>query len=331
VQGNELTSLDVSSLSLLQELYLTNNQLSSIDVTHLPNLFALDLDLNQFTSLDITNNTGLVFVNISNQTGSGISTLDISNNLLLEIFSADSAGIHTLTTAPASDYTDAITFSFSGNSLADASDPTTLSFLNTFTNGWQDTQTNFVTPVVSTPTPRVSFAGGGLSFLQTLAFLQHTETHDTNPTNTSVVNDITTTYNRAFAHGLTTLPLAHARLSDTIERYEAAKMIVNYVKNVEKKTITHLPACNISLYADYSTFDTEMQTYIQSICDLGLMGRSNPKSKGLITVFRPFDYLGVDEFNIVIDRYLGNSQYSAATSNKRIDIMKFLMGTAGME
>ncbi len=121
------------------------------------------------------------------------------------------------------------------------------------------------------------------------------------------------------------MTLEKARLDDKIQRYEVAKMIVNYALNVEHRTITHNVACDISLYADFTTFDSEMRTYITKICDLGLMGRKSPKSQGLIPLFRPFDTLGVDEFNIIIDRYLSNTQHDATDSNKRVDIMKFLM------
>lgn len=110
-------------------------------------------------------------------------------------------------------------------------------------------------------------------------------------------------YNWAFTNHITTLPLAKARLYDSIQRYEAAKMIVQFVTNVEKKTIAHNPTCNVSTYIDYNTFDAEMKTNIQSICDLGLMGWKGDKSS-LLSSFRPFDTLSAEEFGIVIGRYL---------------------------
>lgn len=132
-------------------------------------------------------------------------------------------------------------------------------------------------------------------------------------------------YKWAFSQGITTLPLTKARLNDKIQRYEAAKMIVNFVKNIEKKPIVHSTGCDISLFSDSQSFDVEMKMYLTSICDLGLMGWSTPKSKGLIPLFRPFDTLWVEEFNIIINRYLNSSTTDIAKSNKRIDIMRFLM------
>lgn len=67
------------------------------------------------------------------------------------------------------------------------------------------------------------------------------------------------------------MPIEEARFEDQIQRYEAAKMIVNYVQNIEKKTIASNPLCVISTYSDYPTYDAEMKQYIQKICDLGLM------------------------------------------------------------
>ncbi|MBP6911415.1 hypothetical protein KBC03_07640 [Patescibacteria group bacterium] len=69
------------------------------------------------------------------------------------------------------------------------------------------------------------------------------------------------------------MPIAKARLHDTIQRYEAAKMMVNFVLNVEGKPITPNADCIIENFSDYSTFDAEMKTNIKAICDLGLMGR----------------------------------------------------------
>ena len=135
-------------------------------------------------------------------------------------------------------------------------------------------------------------------------------------------------YDRAYAHGLTTLSLEKARLDDQIQRYEAAKVIVNYVKNVEQKSIPSNPVCIISSYTDYPLFDEEMRGYIQSICDLGLMGWNNPKTNGILKAFRPFDMLKMEEFNLIISRYLHDSSHSA-TGNKRIDIMEFLKNSSG--
>ena len=78
-------------------------------------------------------------------------------------------------------------------------------------------------------------------------------------------------YNWAFAHNITTLPLAQARLQDGILRYEAAKMIVNFVENVMEEGIMHNPLCNIDAYGDNQLFDDEMRIYLVKICDLGLM------------------------------------------------------------
>lgn len=132
-------------------------------------------------------------------------------------------------------------------------------------------------------------------------------------------------YKWALAQNITTLPLTKARLNDKIQRYEVAKMIVNFIKNIEKKPIAHKTECDVSRFSDANLFDSEMKMYMTSICDLSLMGWRTPKSKGLVPLFRPFDTLSVDEFNIVINRYLNSSTTNIAKSNKRVDIMRFLM------
>lgn len=78
-------------------------------------------------------------------------------------------------------------------------------------------------------------------------------------------------YTWAFGHRITTLSLAKVRLHNIILRYEAAKMIVQYILNAERKSLAPNPLCNIAKYKDYKLFDVEMRTNIRSICQLGLM------------------------------------------------------------
>ncbi len=64
------------------------------------------------------------------------------------------------------------------------------------------------------------------------------------------------------------MPLAKARLHDNIQRYEAAKMIVNFAENVMHSRIEHNPMCEVTKFTDSFSFDAEMRENITKICDL---------------------------------------------------------------
>ena len=68
VAKNQLTSLDVSKNTKLENLYCDENQLTSLNVSKNTNLTYLWCDKNQLTSLDVSNNTKLVSFICSNQT-----------------------------------------------------------------------------------------------------------------------------------------------------------------------------------------------------------------------------------------------------------------------
>jgi len=69
-QGNELTSIDVSSLTALQFFGCSDNNLTTIDVSSNTDLFLLYCDRNNLTSLDLSSNAALMEVNCS---GNGLS------------------------------------------------------------------------------------------------------------------------------------------------------------------------------------------------------------------------------------------------------------------
>ncbi len=88
------------------------------------------------------------------------------------------------------------------------------------------------------------------------------------------VNDISfsAAYKRAHEYGITTLAPDSARMDSSVLRYEFATMMINYIENVERKTITHRDECNIWQYADYSSMVTSVRDVVQKACDVGLMG-----------------------------------------------------------
>ncbi|MEL4455473.1 hypothetical protein AABB81_06160, partial [Lutimonas vermicola] len=60
-----LTSLDLTQATLLENIHVGNNQLSSLDISTLPNLNLFRIGTNLFTDLDITNNPLLTRVEIA--------------------------------------------------------------------------------------------------------------------------------------------------------------------------------------------------------------------------------------------------------------------------
>ena len=91
--NNQLTSLDLTSLTQLEDTYFRGNQLTSIDVSQNINLKNLKIEVNQISSIDISQNTQLTYLSCwINQ----ITALDVSQNLLLETISAEGNQISAL-------------------------------------------------------------------------------------------------------------------------------------------------------------------------------------------------------------------------------------------
>ena len=96
VQGNQLTSMDVSGATSLTSIYAADNQLSTLDVSKLKSLSSLDVQGNNLTELLLTANTGLKNLNIAdNQLTS--AKLKLSSTTRLENFVAAN---NQLTTSP---------------------------------------------------------------------------------------------------------------------------------------------------------------------------------------------------------------------------------------
>lgn len=80
LNGNQLTSLDVSNNMLLEILKCSKNQLTMLDVSNNMFLKNLECDYNQLTTLDVSNNMFLEnFSCLNNQ----LTTLNVSNNVAL--------------------------------------------------------------------------------------------------------------------------------------------------------------------------------------------------------------------------------------------------------
>ncbi|MDB3866115.1 T9SS type A sorting domain-containing protein, partial [bacterium] len=74
--GNQLTTLDVTNNTALQYFSCISNQLTNLDVSNNPDLLYLNCNLNQLTSLDVSNNTALDWLMCN---GNQLSSLDVRN------------------------------------------------------------------------------------------------------------------------------------------------------------------------------------------------------------------------------------------------------------
>ena len=90
VENNNLTALDLSSNTALQELYAQLNQIAIIDVTQNSQLQILDLNDNLFTVLDLSNNPLITRLDFSR---TGITTIDITNLAQLDFLEANSINL----------------------------------------------------------------------------------------------------------------------------------------------------------------------------------------------------------------------------------------------
>lgn len=112
-------------------------------------------------------------------------------------------------------------------------------------------------------------------------------------------------------------------------RYEFAKMMMNYIQNVEKKTLAQNKQCNIRKYADYNSMEGSVRAVVQQACDTGLMGRRsvvgiNQTITMPLVRFRAYDVLTTAELNIVLNRYVPSTVRLFPTSNTRSAIIRFL-------
>lgn len=80
VNNNQLTSINVSTLTNLTILIVSVNQLTSVDVSNNINLLTLSLDFNELISIDVSNNVNLTTLASSSNL---LTDLDVSNNINL--------------------------------------------------------------------------------------------------------------------------------------------------------------------------------------------------------------------------------------------------------
>lgn len=89
VNGNQITTLDVSKNTRLKFLFIENNGLTSINVSNLTILEKLEVSNNALTILDIADNTALQLLRLTDNAVQNIDISKIPNNLQLNTFSVE--------------------------------------------------------------------------------------------------------------------------------------------------------------------------------------------------------------------------------------------------
>lgn len=79
--NNDISSIDISQLFWIKELWLNSNELTEIDLSSNIALEELSIGNNELLSLDISNNVNLTYLSAGNN---DLTSLDTSNNPLLE-------------------------------------------------------------------------------------------------------------------------------------------------------------------------------------------------------------------------------------------------------
>lgn len=126
LQGNALTSLDVSKNVNLTKLNLRDNSLTALDVSKNVNLTDLDLWGNKLTELDVTKNVNLTNLDLW---GNALTALDVTKNTALT--DLDCTG-NQLTAIDVSNNTELVDLNLQNNRLTalDVSKNTKLQFLS---------------------------------------------------------------------------------------------------------------------------------------------------------------------------------------------------------
>jgi hypothetical protein len=91
--GNSLTSLDVSGLTALAQLFCSTNSLTSLDVSGLTSLNLLACNANSLTSLDVSGLTALTTLNCSTNS---LTSLDVSGLTALNGLSCNNNSLTSL-------------------------------------------------------------------------------------------------------------------------------------------------------------------------------------------------------------------------------------------
>lgn len=119
-------------------------------------------------------------------------------------------------------------------------------------------------------------------------------------------DELNTAYLRAYGYGITTMDtIQKAHIGGELIRAHLAKMISNFAMVLGWRTPNTSLACN---FADIGDQDTELQWYIRTACQLGLMGINSDGTPN--TQFNPDDVVDRAQFGTILSRVIRWEMYN---------------------
>ena len=125
-------------------------------------------------------------------------------------------------------------------------------------------------------------------------------------------------YNWAYSNQITNQSITTVNLTGPVLRYQLAKMIVQYHNLISGAVLSYHTVvlagapntftypdsnCNINSFSDHATFDPQMASYINTICDMKLMGWNGTQSATIAT-FNPYGPVTPADFTTISTRYI---------------------------
>lgn len=133
--------------------------------------------------------------------------------------------------------------------------------------------------------------------------LKETETTEQKP-----ADELPKAYAWAKNNDITPLPSYDTgALYKPLTRGELARMLAKFSSNILERVSIGTDTCTIENYTDFSSMDSQLQTYVKEVCNLDLMGKTT--SGTMLSAFRPNDIVMRAEFATVISRMLYGNIY----------------------
>jgi hypothetical protein len=115
-------------------------------------------------------------------------------------------------------------------------------------------------------------------------------------------------YTFAFINGITTIKdCTQANLTGTLQRSHLAKMISQFAVKVMDMKPDMTKSC---IFSDIGNETKEIQLYIRTACQLGLMGYDDNGKQS--ETFHPFGIVDRAQFGTILSRVLRGTKYNGA-------------------
>lgn len=124
-------------------------------------------------------------------------------------------------------------------------------------------------------------------------------------------------YKRSKRQDLMVVPvLDQEALYGQITRADLATLMTLFVHNVRWARIAHNRGCEITRYSDYNAIHPTDRYFIQSACDLGLMGWNGNRT-AILKSYNPYARITRDQLSTIFSRFIYGSTYDNNTGTGR--------------